>query len=95
MGLFTRSKTKEEVVTAVDKAVKGADVEMQKNTLQSTRDQIEVSVSNMPTLAAGVAAAEVVIDAGKAIAETAKSAVIDFATPAPAVNDTDYEIPGM
>ena len=95
MGLFTRSKTREEVVTAVDNAVKNTNTEMQKNTLQSTRDQIEVSASNIPTLAAGVAAAEVMIDAGKAIAETAKNAVIDFATPGPAINDADYEISNM
>lgn len=95
MGLFTRSKTREEVVTAVDNAVKNTNTEMQKDTLQSTRDKIEVSASNIPTLAAGVAAAEVMIDAGKAIAETAKNAVIDFVTPGPAINDADYEISNM
>lgn len=79
MRLFQKeSKTEEQVRNAVNNAVKSADAEMARNSIKNMNDKTLDTIEKIPTLAAGVAAVETVMDAGKAIADTTKTAAVDF-----------------
>ena len=88
MSLFQREpKTVEQVTEAVDKAVKGASTEMSK--VNDTRSDVERIADNIPTLAAGVAAVETVVEAGKGMFDAAKTAVVDFTKSEPVAETPD------
>lgn len=92
MNLFRNEpKTEEQVREAVNKAVGNASEEMSK--INDTRSDVENTAYNMPTLAAGVAAVETVIVSGKEIADTVKTAAVDFAKSNPTVSNPTVEQP--